>query len=78
MKKNVRITWIFSLFLRRLRNGYNETLVTASMYNGFGFLVDLIGRFEGIFSISGDHLVNISVVIIGPFGFGGRRFEFDV
>ena len=57
----------FLLFLRRLRNGYNETLVTASMYNGFGFLVDLIGRFEGIFSISGDHLLNISVVIIGPF-----------
>ena len=45
---------------------------TASTYVGLGFLVDLTGRDddgddEGMPSKSGVHLLNISLVIKGPF-----------
>ena len=41
----------------------------ASTYFGFLFLVDLTGRAltPAGFNMSGDHLENISLVIIGPF-----------
>ena len=42
-------------------------VVIASIYDGLGFLEDLLGLLGGgIFSNSGVHLLNISFVKIGP------------